>query len=227
MLPNGLSSEPRKFIRLTKPPIAVLRLEGIIIAIYKDDLIIFVETYEECLTGSNKTIKIFLRLGFLVHPDKSIFLLTQKITYLGFIYDSVNMSLSVTDDKKDKIQKSCNSYLEKESLKIREVTSLIGTLTATFPGNKLGPLYYRALDKSKTYALKNSKGNFECRVTLLNNALLDLKCWRDNIIFVSRSLQYPPISKVIYTDASNIGWGASCEGMSTRGLWLLEKYSGI
>ena len=64
------------------------------------------------------------------------------------------MLLSVTDDKKDKIQKSCNFCLEKESLKIRELASLIGTFTATFPGNKLGLLYYRALDKCKIYALK-------------------------------------------------------------------------
>ena len=118
---------------------------------------------------------MFLRLGFLIHPDKCTFLPTQKLTYLGFIFDLVNMLLSVTDGKKDKIQGSSNSCLQRESLKIRELASLIGTLTATFPGNKLGPLYYRALDKCKTYALKKSKGNFECRVTLSKNALLDLE----------------------------------------------------
>ena len=133
------------------------------------------------------------------------------------------MLLSVTDDKKDEIQKSCHSCLEKEFLKIRELASLIGTLTATFPGNKLGLLYYRALYKCKIYTLKKSKGNFECRVTLSKDALLDLKWWRDNIIFVSRTLQYPPISKVIYTDVSNIGRGASCEGMSTGGPWHLNE----
>ena len=111
-------------------------MEGIIIAIYIDDLIILRETYEEYLTGSIKTIKMFLRLGFLIHPDKSTFLPTQKLTYQGFIFDSVNMLLSVTDDKKDKIQKSCNSYLQNEPLKIRELASLIRSLTATFPGNK-------------------------------------------------------------------------------------------
>ena len=60
-------------------------------------------------------------------------------------------------------------------------------------------------------------------MTLSKGALLDLKWWRDNIIFASKSLQYPPISKVIYTDASNVGWGASCEGMSAGGPWLLQE----
>ena len=113
VLPNGLSSGRRKFTKLTKPPLAVLKLEGISITIYIDDLMILGETYEQCLTGSIKTIKMFLRLGFLIHPDKSTFLPTQKLTYLGFIFDSVNMLLSVTDDKKDKIDKSCNSHLQK------------------------------------------------------------------------------------------------------------------
>ena len=60
-------------------------------------------------------------------------------------------------------------------------------------------------------------------MTLSKDALLDSKCWRDNIIFISKNMQYPPISKDIYNDASNAGWGASCQGMLTEGSWLLEK----
>ena len=83
--------------------------------------------------------------------------------------------MCVTDDKKEKIQKSYNSYSEKESLKIREPASLIKTLSATFSGGRLDPLYYRALDKCKTRSLKKSKENFKSRVTVSKDALLDLK----------------------------------------------------
>ena len=65
---------------------------------------------------------------------------------------------------------------------------------------------------------------FECRVTLSKDAVLDLEWWRDNIIFASKSLQYPRISKVIYTDASNVGWGVSWSHESP-GFW--RKNSGI
>ena len=181
----------RKSTKLTRPPIAVLRLQGIIIALCIDDLKIVEETYEECLTGSIKAIKTFLRWGFLIHPGKSIFLPKQKITYLGFILDSVNMLLSVTDGKR-----KYRSHVKK-SLEIREPASLIGTLTTNFTENKLGPPCYRALDKYKTCSPKKSKGNFECGVTLSKDGLLDLKWWKDNIITASKSLQYPPISKVI------------------------------
>ena len=38
-----------------------------------------------------------------------------------------------------------------------------------------------------------------------------------NLYKVLKKLQYPDITKVIYTDASMHGWGAYCEGMSTGG----------
>ena len=40
VLPNPLSSGPKKCTKLTKPPIACLRIEGVIAAIYIDDTIV-------------------------------------------------------------------------------------------------------------------------------------------------------------------------------------------
>ena len=85
MLPNELSSGPRKFTKLTKPPIACLRIEGVIVAIYIDDIIVIGDTFEECLIGAIKTIKLFLKLGFIIHPEKSSLQPSQEITYLGFV----------------------------------------------------------------------------------------------------------------------------------------------
>ena len=93
MLPNGLSSGPRKFTKLTKPPIACLRIEGVIVAIYIDDIIVIGDTYEECLIGTIKTIKLFLKLGFIIHPEKSSLQPSQEITYLEFVFNSKEMSV--------------------------------------------------------------------------------------------------------------------------------------
>ena len=71
MLPNGLSSGPGKFTKLIKPPIACLRIEGVIVAIYIDDIIVVGDIYEECLIGTIKTIKLFLKMAFIIHPEKS------------------------------------------------------------------------------------------------------------------------------------------------------------
>ena len=39
VLPSGLSPGPRKFTKLTKPPLAILRMQGYTVAIYIDDII--------------------------------------------------------------------------------------------------------------------------------------------------------------------------------------------
>ena len=41
---------------LTKPPIAGLRIAGVTVAIYIDNIIFIGDTYEECLIGTIKTI---------------------------------------------------------------------------------------------------------------------------------------------------------------------------
>ena len=87
VLPNGLSAGPRKFTKLTKPPIACLRIEIIIVAIYIDDIIVTGDTYEECLIGTIKTIKLFLKLSFIIHPEKSSLQPSQETTYLGFVFN--------------------------------------------------------------------------------------------------------------------------------------------
>ena len=38
VLPNGLSPGPRKFTKLTKPPLAILRMQGSTVAIHIDDI---------------------------------------------------------------------------------------------------------------------------------------------------------------------------------------------
>ena len=69
--PNGLSSSQQKFAKLTKPAIVCLRIEGVIVAINIDNVIVIGVTFEECLIGTIKTIKLFLKLGFIKYPEKS------------------------------------------------------------------------------------------------------------------------------------------------------------
>ena len=84
VLPNGLRYGPRKFAKLMKPPIATLRLDGHIIAIYIDELINVGLTFDECIENVITIIKFFNSQGFIIHLEKSIFLPKQETTFLGF-----------------------------------------------------------------------------------------------------------------------------------------------
>ena len=67
--------------KLTKPPIAYLQVGGVEVARCVDDIIVTGDTYEERLIGTTKTIKLFLKLGFIIQPEKNCLQLSKEIAY--------------------------------------------------------------------------------------------------------------------------------------------------
>ena len=51
-----------------------------------------------------------LKLGFIIHPEKSSIQPSQETTYLGFIFNSKEMSVTLTGEKREKIIESCKSF---------------------------------------------------------------------------------------------------------------------
>ena len=59
VLPNGLSSGSQKFTKLTKPPLAMLRMQEYTVAIYIDDIIAIEQSFEEFLLTVVETLNLF------------------------------------------------------------------------------------------------------------------------------------------------------------------------
>ena len=72
VLTNRLFSGQKKFTKLTKPPISCFRMEGVIVAIYIDDITVIGKIYEECIIGTIKTIRFFLKLEILTACTKNV-----------------------------------------------------------------------------------------------------------------------------------------------------------
>ena len=68
-----------------------------------DDSLLAGESFEECLDNIRATFKMLSDLGFFIHPDKSVFTPSQVIECLGFIINTIQMTLSLTEKKKQKI----------------------------------------------------------------------------------------------------------------------------
>ena len=66
LLPNGLCCGPRKFTRLIKPPIPVLRFDGHIIAICTGELINVRLKFDECVKNVISSTKLLKSLGFVI-----------------------------------------------------------------------------------------------------------------------------------------------------------------
>ena len=210
--PNGLAPCPRQFTKLLKPVFSSLRKLGHISVVHIDDTWLTSEDYNSCVNNIAETITLLDRLGFVIHPEKSILIPTQEITFLGFIFNSANMTLKLTPERALKLKTACLENLEAVTPHIRDVARLLGLMTSSFPGVMYGALHYRALEMGKTCALKQNKGNFDRPMTLSSEAKSDIQWWIDSISEAYNPVNHGDPDVIMTTDASLLGWGACLDG---------------
>ena len=145
-MPQGYGPAMRVFTKLLKAPFSVLRQLGLLSVIYVDDSYLQGKTYLICLENVRKTIDMLQNLGFTINFDKSVLIPQQEITFLGLIFNSVSMTVTLTQEKKDKIFNLCIKAMNNTTITIRSLASLIGNFTAAFPAIPLGKFYYRNLE---------------------------------------------------------------------------------
>ena len=148
-LPNGLSCAPRIFTKILKPALATLHSVGHVSVAHIDDCYLQGQTYEKCVFNVIDTFILLDSLGFVIHPIKSILQSSQEIVTLGFLINSVTMTIKLTRDKAADIKNVCKNLLNKSKPTIREVAKVIGKMVASFPEVMHGPLYYRARERIK------------------------------------------------------------------------------
>ena len=206
-LPDGLSCGPRKFTKLLKPTLTKLHLKGHISSSYIDDLNLQVKTYDACVHNVIDTAIQIDTLGLVIHPEKSVFNPSQQLVILGFVLNSVNMTITLTREKALALQTVCTSLLNTASPTIREVAQVLEKIVSSFPGVMYGTLYYRHIEYDKTCALRNNQWNFDRRMSLLANAKSELEWWIANVMTAENVMTRGQPSCELMTDASNEGWG--------------------
>ena len=205
--PNGLGPCPRKFTKLTVVPMSEIRKHGIPICGYIDDFILTGKTFNSALEGTLWSAELFLKLGFVVHPVKSQLVPSQTITFLGFVIDSVSMTISLTEKRRHILRDLLLTLARLKNPTIRFLAKVIGHIISVMPASRYGALHYRKLELDKTIALRNNFGNFDAKMTLSNHSLNDLNWWLENSLSIQNWIHPPPIDVEISTDASKHAWG--------------------
>ena len=148
-MPNGYAQASVLFTKLLKQPFGFLRKHGYASVVYIDDSYLQGDTYKQCLENIHATRDLLVSLGFSINYVKSVFQPAQRITFLGFVLDSLTMSISLTV-----LLNVCHNLASVERHKIRTVASAVGCIIAALPGVKYGGLFYRNLERCKNIALK-------------------------------------------------------------------------
>ena len=176
------------------------------------------ESQEVLRAHLRKAANLVEELGFLLKKKKCVWTPTERIEFLGFEVDSNTMLLYLPSKKLEKIRKECKSVRAQGHITVRRLGHLIGLLTSTIPAVLPAPLHYQALQLLKEKAIRNSRHNYNTVISLDEYPVKDLDWW---IVQVSRSngkpIKLPKAERIVESDASTTGWGASCQGVQTGG----------
>ena len=226
-LPQGFTSAPRTFTKLLKPLLAHLRSRGIVVACYIDDLIFMAPSCEILIVQVKYALSLIDGLGLTIHPDKSMLCPSQIVEYLGFILDSVNMTVTLAPDKQTKISNLGSELLNLERISIRLLSSFIGNVVAAAPGVPLAPLRYKRLELVRNRALLDARGNYDSLISLPPQARDAIDWWISNIHAMTKSMFPPPPTYELFCDASLMGWGAKLGQVTTGGHWAASEIAHI
>ena len=121
---------------------------------YIDDSYLQGDTRHECQTNITDTYCLFRELGFIIHSVKSVLRPVQTLLFLGFVLNSVSMTVFLPTGKVFRIRERCSRLVCSATMSIQELAKVIGLLVSCFPCVLYGPLFYRHLEHDKTMAVR-------------------------------------------------------------------------
>ena len=221
ILPQGLASSPCVFTKLLKSVYATLRKFGHFNTPYIDDSLLKGSTFNDCQENIKDTVLLVDSLGFTIHPEKSVFFPTQEIVFLGFVVNSLTMTVRLTPERADNLVQLCVMISGKTTITIREFAKLIGKMVASEPDIRYAPLYYRDLEHVKDANLKRCFGNFDSYMEVTELIKNNLEWWITNTKQSYKLIITPEPDIFIHSDSSKSGYGGinNSNGDTTEGQW--------
>ena len=223
VFPNGLACCARMFTKFLKPAYAHLRLQGFESVSFIDDSWLNGPSYEECQSNVVASCTLFQKLGFIIHPQKSVLIPVQDMLFRIFVLNSVSMTVKLTPEKVQHISLMCPKLLGNAKPSIQFVSEIIGLLISALPGVGFGQLHYRSLEIDRNNALKLHSDNYKRKMCISTESKADLQWWIDVGVHspVHIHLQWwidvgvhSPVhitqdkpSIRVQCDESNTGWG--------------------
>ena len=219
VLPFGMSLSPRVFVRCTETALAPLRQQGIRIASYIDDWLLSADSAQQAAQHTARVLSHVTSLGFNVNLAKSRLTPTQSTDFIGISLDSVAYRATLTTDRVDDTLKCVARFTVGRRLRFGMCMRMAGLMASAISLARLGRLYMRPFQRWMGSLRLPSK----CKrrwVVVSPACVLSLRWWSNRRNLTEGvPLGLPLSRKVVTTDASLTGWGATHEGNSARGVW--------
>ena len=128
VLPFGLATAGHIFTKTVRCLVKYWRESGIKILVYLDDGLSFSDNFEQALIHSERVKNDLYRAGFVANEEKSTWLPTQILTWLG---TSINLNeghLFITEKRVSTVLNEIQSVLNRPRLTARKLAGITGKI---------------------------------------------------------------------------------------------------
>ena len=230
-LPFGIAHAPRLFTKLMTRVLEPLRSQGLRLTFYLDDICLLASSKEQARQHGLILKNHLQSSGFLLSRTKCCWTPQQSQLFLGFIFNSKEMSITLPTEKLRKIQRDANQLIKAPSLPVRKLAAIAGLLQSTIPA--VFPARHRtwSLIKNIHQGLAEHPKHWDRQVQVSQDTKADAAWWLCHLAAWNGCSMLPEeASIVIETDASDSGWGyfaaksVNAPATSDYGHWSLDEY---
>jgi hypothetical protein len=187
------------------------RQSGVSIVLYLDDGIGISSSFESCKTLSAFVKDSLVKAGFLINEEKSIFQPTQKLEWLGLVWNSPDFCLSIPDRRVQDCLDTVSRLFEKlPKITARQLAQCTGKIISM--GSVVGNV--TRLMTRHCYMLIESRASWDnfLKFDSSHEFVRELVLWLSNLkVLNNRFLKsYSMTHAIVCSGASSVAAGAIC-----------------
>ena len=150
----------------------------------------------------------FPGLGLFANDEKSVWVPTQNITWLGLTWDGIDGTLTIASHRIEKLISTLNRVLKNTHVSARVLASVVGQIISTGPvTGHLARIMSRHCQMSIA-----SAAEWDTPFEMDQYCLHELKFWHTNVTAINSRSFTEATNQTIYSDASATACGAFIEG---------------
>ncbi|KYN17319.1 hypothetical protein ALC57_10394 [Trachymyrmex cornetzi] len=130
-------------------------------------------------------------LGFKFNYAKSQLKATQNCKFLGFIFNSLSQSITISPKRRAALFRMTLHYASRPRYRIRDFASMIGFLVSICPAVQYGLLYTKEFARRKFLTLVGANRNYAVKMEISTHLAKNFRWW------IKISIQHPRLMSLV------------------------------
>ena len=218
-LPFGLATSPRKFTKLLRPVVTMLRQWGVKLHVYLDDWLICADTPKQAQLHAQTTIRVLQFLSWIINFEKSDLTPSQEFQFIGMQFNTRQFTVAPLPKMRLKVQSVHQHWMTNPNITARNLHRLLGVLVFMASLVLRGRLRLRPVQWWVATTWCQRTGSWSNRITVPQWVLSEVAWWASPAVLHGLPLAAKETEVTLFTDASSSGLGAQLGSRSTQGQW--------